>query len=207
MGILFIGIAGPSAGGKTSVMENITKNFKEEHITVISYDDYYKDQSHLTMQERYKTNYDHPSAFDTDLLLNDLTKLKKGEAIDKPVYDFVEHNRSNKRECVNPSSIIIIEGLFVLLDLEIRSLLDIKVYVEADADECFIRRLQRDKKERGRSTQSVIDQYLTTVKPMQERFIEPTRKYADVVVLHGGKNRVAVEMVSHLIENHIKKEK
>lgn len=207
MSILFIGIAGPSAGGKTSVTANITNNFKDEDITVINYDDYYKDQSNLTMEERYQTNYDHPNAFDTELLIKDLQSLKQGLSIEKPLYDFVTHNRSNQTEVVQPSHIIILEGLFALLDEEIRSLLDIKVYVEADADECFIRRLLRDRNERGRSTLSVVNQYLETVKPMQERFIEPTRKYADVVVLHGGKNVVAVEMVSKLIENHINTKK
>ncbi len=205
MSLLLIGIAGPSAGGKTTVTNKIMENFSESEVTKISYDDYYKDQSHLSLEERKKTNFDHPNAFDTDLLIEHLTALVNGEAIEKPTYDFTVNNRSNEVEVLKPSKIIILEGLFSLLDDRLLELLDIKVYVEADPDECFIRRLIRDRNERGRSTQSVIDQYIKTVKPMQERFIEPTRKVADVVVLRGGENAVAIEMVSQLIKSHLEK--
>lgn len=203
---LIIGIAGPSAGGKTTVTDKILEQFPENTITVIKYDDYYKDQSHMSMDERVKTNYDHPNAFDTDLLIADLMKLRQGMAIEKPVYDFVEHNRSEVTERIEPGNIIIVEGLFTLLESRIRELLDIKVYVTADSDECFIRRLKRDTVERGRTTESVIEQYLTTVKPMKEKFIDPTSKYADVIVLRGGQNLVAIQMVTHMINDHINKQ-
>ncbi len=201
---LIIGIAGPSAGGKTTVTQKILENFHDSQITVISYDDYYKDQSHLSMEERYQTNYDHPNAFDTNLLLSDLTDLKNHKGIEKPIYDFVEHNRSEKTERIEPGNIIIVEGLFTLLESDLRDILDIKVYVTADPDECFIRRLLRDTTERGRTQESVINQYLETVKPMQEKFISPTKKHADVIVLRGGENKVAIEMVTHMINNYIK---
>ncbi|MGL5020438.1 MAG: uridine kinase [Mycoplasmatales bacterium] len=205
-GVLLIGIAGPSAGGKTSVTEKIYDKFSAtNHVTVISYDDYYKDQTKLTMEERIKTNYDHPNAFDTDLLVKHLNMLKNFKSIEKPVYDFVAHNRSSNIEKIENSSIVIIEGLFTLLDNDIRKLLDIKLYVEEDPDICFIRRLQRDMNERGRSLDAVINQYTKFVKPMQEQFIEPTRKYADLILLHGGKNIVAIDMVGHMINNYIEK--
>ncbi len=205
MSLLLIGIAGPSAGGKTTVTQKIMENFSDSQVTLISYDDYYKDQSHLTRDERKLTNYDHPKAFDTDLLVEHLTDLIKGKKIQKPIYDFTVNNRSKQTETLEPSNIIIVEGLFTLYEKQLRDLIDVKVYVEADADECFIRRLIRDRNERGRSTQSVIDQYLTTVKPMQERFIEPTRKFADVIVLRGGENGVAIEMVSQMINKQLEK--
>ncbi len=203
---LIIGIAGPSAGGKTTVTSEILKQFADDKVSMIRYDDYYKDQSDLTMAERVKTNYDHPSAFDTDLLLADLMKLKAGEAIEKPIYDFVEHNRSTKTERIEPGNIILVEGLFTLLEEQLRDLLDVKLYVTADSDECFIRRLKRDMNERGRTFDSVIDQYLTTVKPMKEKFIDPTKKYADVIVQSHADNTVAIKMITHVIENHIKQQ-
>ncbi len=203
---LIIGIAGPSAGGKTTVTNEILKQFADDKVSMIRYDDYYKDQSDLTMAERVKTNYDHPSAFDTDLLLADLMNLKAGKAIEKPVYDFVEHNRSAKTERIEPGNIILVEGLFTLLEEQLRDLLDVKLYVTADSDECFIRRLKRDMNERGRTFDSVIDQYLTTVKPMKEKFIDPTKKYADVIVQSHADNTVAIQMITHVIENHIKQQ-
>lgn len=204
--VLLIGIAGPSAGGKTTVTEKIYDKFSTtNHVTVISYDDYYKDQTNMTMEERVLTNYDHPNAFDTDLLIEHLQTLKSGNTIDKPIYDFVEHNRSVECETIESSRIIIVEGLFTLLDKDIRELLDIKLFVEEDPDVCFIRRLKRDMAERGRTVDSVMKQYMDFVKPMQEQFIEPTRKYADVILLHGGKNIVAVDMVSNMIESYIQK--
>ncbi len=205
MSVLLIGIAGPSAGGKTTVTNKIISNFDPSEVTVITYDDYYKDQSHLPLEERKKTNFDHPNAFDTDLLIEHLRSLINGEKIEKPIYDFKVNNRSDETEVVKPSKIIILEGLFTLLEPSIRELLDIKVYVEADPDECFIRRLIRDKNERGRTTESVINQYIETVKPMYERFIEPTRKFADVIILRGGENAVAIEMVSQIINSRIDK--
>ncbi len=203
---LIIGIAGPSAGGKTTVTNQILKQFAKDKVTIIRYDDYYKDQSHLTMDDRVKTNYDHPSAFDTDLLIGDLIKLKDGCAIEKPIYDFVEHNRSQKTERIEPGNIILVEGLFTLLEEQLRDLLDVKLYVTADSDECFIRRLKRDTNERGRTIDSVINQYLTTVKPMKEKFIDPTKKHADVIVQSRADNTVAIQMITHVINDHINKQ-
>ena len=205
MDVLLIGIAGPSAGGKTTVTNLIRKEFDDDIITVIAYDDYYKDQSTIELEERYKINYDHPNAFDTKLLVKHLKKLKNVETINKPKYNFVEHNRETETETIIPTKIIIVEGLFTLLEKELLDLINIKVYVEADQDECFIRRLKRDISERGRTLEMVMEQYLNTVKPMQERFITPTRKNADVIVLRGGENIVAIEMVTHLINNHLTK--
>ncbi len=205
MDVLLIGIAGPSAGGKTTVTNLIRKEFSQDIVTVIAYDDYYKEQSSISLEERYLINYDHPNAFDSELLIKHIKMLKNGQVINKPKYDFVEHNRCKEFERIKATKIIIIEGLFTLLEKEMLELIDIKVYVEADADECFIRRLKRDIKERGRTPEMVMDQYLKTVKPMQERFITPTRKNADVIVLRGGENKVAIEMVTHLINNHLQK--
>lgn len=205
MDVLLIGIAGPSAGGKTTVTNLIRKEFSQDIVTVIAYDDYYKEQSSISLEERYLINYDHPNAFDSELLIKHIKMLKNGQVINKPKYDFVEHNRCKEFEQIKATKIIIIEGLFTLLEKEMLELIDIKVYVEADADECFIRRLKRDIKERGRTPEMVMDQYLKTVKPMQERFITPTRKNADVIVLRGGENKVAIEMVTHLINNHLQK--
>lgn len=203
---LIIGVAGPSAGGKTSVTNKIKDMFKDKSITVISYDDYYKDQSEMTMDERVKTNYDHPNAFDGELLVEQVTKLRGGTAIKKPTYDFSAHNRSEVVQTVEPTRIIIIEGLFTLLDQSLRDLLDIKIYVETDSDECFIRRLNRDIVERNRTMESVINQYLTTVKPMQVQFIEPTKKFADIIVPRGGDNDVAIDLIQIKIKHLLRHE-
>ncbi len=200
---LVIGIAGPSAGGKTTVTEKILEIFNDE-VIIIKYDDYYKDQSEMSFDERCNVNYDHPNAFDTELLIKHLSMLIKGNTIEKPTYDYTIHTRSSVVEKVEPRRIIILEGLFALLEERIRDLLDIKIFVETDPDVCFIRRLTRDTQDRGRTLESVIDQYLSTVKPMQEIFIDPTRKFADVVVLNGGKNPVVIEMIKNLIEGKLK---
>lgn len=195
---IVIGIAGPSGGGKTTVTRKIVKEFNDQ-VVVINLDDYYKDQTHLSFDERVTQNYDHPNAFDVELIISDVRKLVNGEDIDKPVYDFTNHTRSEEHEHVKSKKIIIIEGLFTLLFDELRELLDIKVFVETDPDVCFIRRLVRDMNERGRTQESVINQYLLTVKPMQETFINPTRKNADIVVLHGGENQVFINMITNTI--------
>ncbi len=200
---LIIGIAGPSAGGKTTVTKKINEIFNDE-VIIIRYDDYYKDQADMSFEERCKVNYDHPNAFDTDLLIKHLNKLVKGNSVEKPTYDYTMHTRSEVVEKIEPRRIIILEGLFALLEDRIRDLLDIKIFVETDPDVCFIRRLIRDTRDRGRTQQSVIDQYLQTVKPMQEIFINPTRKYADVVVLNGGKNPVVIDMITNLIDGKLK---
>ncbi len=203
MDTLIIGIAGPSAGGKTSLTNKINTNLTTSDVIIIKYDDYYKDQSHISFEKRLETNYDHPSSFDTELLINDLKSLKKGNSIEKPLYDFKEHNRKKETEIVKPKKVIILEGLFTLLDEELRDLLDIKLFVSEDSDICFIRRLLRDTKERGRTIESVIEQYTKTVKPMQERFVEPTKKYADLIVLRAKENDIAIKMIIDRIKKEL----
>lgn len=193
---IIIGIAGGTASGKTSIAQNVYDNFKGSHTTaIIKYDDYYKDQSNISFEERAKNNYDHPLAFDTDLLVEDLSKLKNGEAINKPLYDFSLHNRSQETETINPRDVFVLEGLFVLYDKRIRDLCDILVYVDTDSDIRFIRRLKRDVSERGRSIDSVINQYLTTVKPMHDQFIEPSKKFANIIIPNGSENTVAIDLL------------
>lgn len=193
---VMIGIAGGSASGKTSVAKKMYDYFKGKHtIKIIKLDDYYKDQSHLTMEKRLLTNYDHPFAFDMDLLVEHLDRLKAGQNIKKPIYDFECHNRSKDIEVVEPRDVFILEGLFVLNESRIRERCDILVYVDTDADVRFIRRLYRDMEERGRSLESVCDQYITTVRPMHEQFVEPSKKYAHIIIPEGGSNAVAIDLL------------
>ncbi len=203
MSALLIGIAGPSAGGKTTLTEKIEKGLDDNQVAMIKYDDYYKDQDHLPFEQRLKTNYDHPNAFDTDLLIKDLKDLKSGKKIQKPLYDYTNHTRKKEVEEIEPKKVIILEGIFTLLDEELRDLLDIKLYILEDSDICFIRRLQRDTKERGRTIESVINQYITTVKPMQEKFVEPTRKFADIIILRAGENEIAIKMLIDRIKKEL----
>ena len=191
---IIIGIAGGSASGKTSIAKIVYDAFDDEkNVVIIRQDDYYKDQSHLTMEERVLTNYDHPLAFDNDLLIHDLQQLLNRQTIKKPIYDFVHHTRSETYEIIQPCDVIILEGLFVLEDEKLRDLLDIKAFVDADIR--FIRRLKRDVEKRGRTIQSVIDQYTTTVKPMHEMFVEPSKKYAHIIIPEGSHNVVAVDLL------------
>jgi len=190
-----IGVAGGSGSGKTSVTKAIYDSFKCHSILMIEQDYYYKDQSHLPMEERLKTNYDHPLAFDNDLLIEHLKKLLHYEAIEKPVYDYSIHTRSDKVVHVEPKNVIILEGILILEDERLRDLMDIKLYVDTDADLRIIRRLLRDIKERGRSMDSVIEQYVNVVRPMHNRFIEPTKRYADVIIPEGGHNHVAIDLM------------
>lgn len=201
---LVIGVAGPSAGGKTTVTTKIIEEFGNK-VVVVSFDEYYKNQGHLKMEDRVTQNYDHPNAFDVDLLVSHLKCLINGESIDRPVYDFTMHTRKDETVRVEPKEIIIIEGLLTLHFDDVRELLDIKIFVETDPDVCFIRRLKRDISERGRTQESVIDQYMQTVKPMREAFIDPTKKFADVVFLNGGKNPVVSGLVNHLITSKLQK--
>ncbi len=201
---IIIGIAGGSASGKSTIAKSLFQQFEEKKsVIIIRQDDYYKDQSHLSMEERVKNNYDHPFAFDTELLVTHLNSLSQGVTIVKPKYDFTHHTRSNETEIIEPSEVIILEGLFVLEDELIRNKLDIKIFVETDADVRFIRRLQRDVLDRGRTVESVITQYLTTVKPMHEGFVEPSKKYADVIIPEGGKNMVAIDLLNTKINSII----
>lgn len=193
---IIIGIAGGSASGKTSIAHQLYDYFKGYHkVKIIKQDDYYKDQSHMTLEERVKTNYDHPLAFDTEMLVEHLKKLKNKERIEKPTYDYTLHTRSQVTEVIESRDVIIIEGIFVLAEKEIRSLCDILVYVDTDSDIRFIRRLRRDIEERGRSLDSVCNQYLNTVRPMHEQFIEPSKKYAHIIIPEGGSNVVAVDLL------------
>lgn len=193
---VIIGISGGTGSGKSTVAQEIYKNFGESCITMIEQDSYYKDQSYLSLEQRIKTNYDHPNAFDTDLLIEHLNKLMNGEIIEKPIYDFSIHTRSKKTIKVEPRDIIIIEGILVFQDVRLRDMLDIKIYVDTDADVRIIRRLVRDINERGRTVESVINQYLSVVRPMHMQFIEPTKKYADIIVPEGGQNKVAIDIIT-----------
>ena len=190
-----IGITGGSCSGKTSVTRAIYDVFRDHSVVVIEQDYYYKDQSHMTFEERLKTNYDHPLAFDTDLLIEHVNRLINRESIEKPVYDYVNHTRANEVVHVEPKDVIIIEGILVLEDERLRELMDIKLFVDTDSDLRIIRRIQRDIKERGRTADSVIEQYLTAVRPMHNLFIEPTKRYADVIIPEGGDNNVAIDLM------------
>jgi len=190
-----IGVTGGSGSGKTSVTKAIYESLKDHSILVLEQDYYYKDQTYVPYEERLKTNYDHPLAFDNDLLIEHIQKLLRYEAIEKPVYDYSIHTRSDKIIPVEPQDVIILEGILVLEDERLRNLMDIKLYVDTDADLRIIRRLTRDIRERGRTFDSVIDQYLNVVRPMHNQFIEPTKRYADVIIPEGGHNHVAIDLM------------
>jgi uridine kinase len=190
-----IGVAGGSGSGKTSVTKAIYESFKGHSITMLQQDYYYKDQSELPFEERLKTNYDHPLAFDNDLLIDHIEKLLRYEPIDKPVYDYSIHTRSKDVIVVEPKDVIILEGILVLEDERLRNLMDMKLFVDTDADIRIIRRLSRDIKERGRTLDSVIEQYTNVVRPMHNQFIEPTKRYADVIIPEGGQNHVAIDLM------------
>ncbi|OXS63040.1 uridine kinase [Bacillus sp. V-88] len=190
-----IGVAGGSGSGKTSVTKAIYEQFQGHSILMLQQDYYYKDQSNLPFEERLKTNYDHPLAFDNDLLIQHLHGLLGHQPVNKPVYDYKMHTRSDDTILVEPKDVIILEGILVLEDERLRNLMDIKLYVDTDADLRIIRRMLRDIKERGRSIDSVIDQYITVVRPMHNQFIEPTKRYADVIIPEGGHNHVAIDLM------------
>lgn len=192
---IVIGIAGGSGSGKTSVTKAIYQHFKGHSILLIEQDSYYKDQTHLPMEERLKKNYDHPLAFDNDLLIDHIKELLEYKKIEKPVYDYKVHTRSQEVIHVEPKDVIILEGILVLEDERLRDLMDIKLFVDTDADLRIIRRMVRDIKDRGRSIDSVIDQYISVVRPMHNQFIEPTKRYADVIIPEGGQNHVAVDLM------------
>jgi uridine kinase len=198
---VLIGVAGGSGSGKTTVATELFRQFQHESVTLIEQDSYYKDQSHLSMEERALTNYDHPFAFDNDLLLFHLQQLLARRAIQKPIYDFKVHNRRPETILVEPKDVIILEGMLILEDPRIRELMDIKVFVDTDADVRIVRRIKRDIEERGRTLESVVNQYLTVVRPMHLQFIEPTKRYADVIIPEGGYNRVALDLLSTKIRN------
>ena len=201
---IVIGIAGGSASGKTSIAKKLKEHFSvTKNVVIIRMDDYYKDQSTMPMEKRFETNYDHPFAFDMDLLISDVKKLKSRQPIDKPVYDFMNHTRSDYREHVECSDVIVLEGLMTLDNEELRKLCDIKVFVDATADIRFIRRLVRDVNKRGRSLDSVIDQYINTVRVMHEQFVEPSKRHADIIIPEGGHNTVAIDLLTTKISSII----
>ncbi|GAB4329002.1 MAG: uridine kinase [Calditrichia bacterium] len=197
---ILIGIAGASGSGKTLVSKTLLEQLGSEKVAIIQEDSYYKDLSHLPIEERAKINFDHPDAFDHDLLFKHLIRLLKGEKIELPLYDFTIHSRRKETQVVGPHQIIILEGILLLAIPELRDLMDIKIYIDTPPDICFIRRLQRDIEERGRSVESVIEQYQKTVRPMYLQFVEPSKRYADLIIPHGGKNFIAIDIVKSKIE-------
>ena len=200
--ILVIGIAGGSGSGKTTLMKNLIDKFGDV-ITVLSHDNYYKRHDELSYEERCQLNYDEPGAFDTSLMIYQLDQLRHGQPIDCPVYDFTVHNRSNETIRIVPERVIIVEGILIFESEPLRQLMDIKIFVDADADVRLCRRIKRDVNKRGRSLEAVLTQYQQTVKPMHEKYVEPTKKYADLVVPEGGKNLVALELIEGRIRRHL----
>ena len=200
--ILVIGIAGGTGSGKTTLMKNIMAQFGDV-ITVVSHDNYYKRLDEMTYEQRCLVNYDEPAAFETDLMVQQLDQLRKGQAIDCPVYDFTVHNRSNETVTIVPKRVIIVEGILIFADEELRQRMDIKLFVDTDADIRLCRRIKRDVNKRGRSLESVLTQYQTTVKPMHEKYVEPSKHFADLIVPEGGKNQVALDMILGRIRRHL----
>ena len=204
--VLVIGIAGGTGSGKTTLMKNIVSRF-EGDVTVLSHDNYYKRHDELTYEERTQLNYDEPDALETDLMATHLEALRRGESIQCPVYDFSAHNRSDETIPVHPRKVIIVEGILIFESEALRNLMDIRIFVDTDADVRLCRRIRRDVKKRGRSLESVLDQYQQTVKPMHEKYVEPSKKFAELGVPEGGKNYVALDMILGRIQRHLEEAK
>lgn len=204
MEVTVIGVAGGTGSGKSTLVRRLQEAFKDDDVATLCHDYYYKAHPELTYEERTKLNYDHPAAFDTDMLVEHIRALKNNVPIEHPVYSFVEHNRTDETVLVKPSRVIIVDGILIFEHRELRELMDIKVFVDTDADIRLARRILRDVCERGRTMQSVIEQYTTTVKPMHEEFVEPSKKYADVIIPEGGFNSVAVGMLIESIRSLIR---
>ena len=200
--ILVIGIAGGTGSGKTTLMNNLINEFRD-HVTLLSHDNYYKRHDELTYEERCRLNYDEPAALETDLMAAHLDQLRRGEAIECPAYDFTQHNRSDKTIRIVPRKVIIVEGILIFENKELRDLMDIRIFVDTDADVRLCRRILRDVEERGRSLESVLSQYQNTVKPMHEMYVEPSKKFANIIVPEGGKNFVALDMITGRIRRHL----
>lgn len=203
MNTTIIGVAGGTASGKSTLVKKLQEAFEGESVITLCHDYYYKAHDDLSFEERTKLNYDHPGAFDTDMMIEDIMKLKKGRSVFRPVYSFVNHNRTDKIVKVEPAQVIIIDGILILENRTLRELMDVKVYVDTDPDVRLGRRLLRDVQERGRSIESVLTQYFCTVKPMHDEFVEPSKRYADIIIPEGGFNSVAVSMLIHNINSLI----
>ena len=200
--VLIVGIAGGSASGKTTVVNKV-KKFFGDNITVIGHDNYYKAHDEMTYEERTQLNYDHPNAFDTERMIEDVKSIKEGRAVDIPVYDYSIHNRSKETLHIEPQRVVILEGIILLYDARLRDLMDVKIFVDAPADERLVRRIRRDMAERDRSLQSVLSQYQDTVRPMHEQFVEPTKAYADVIIPRGGDNYVGIDVLKIFLEKKL----
>jgi len=202
MGIMIIGIAGGTGSGKTTLTERLKERFGDD-VSIIYHDNYYKQHDGMTYDERSKLNYDHPDAFDTELMIEHVNQLRRGESVRCPVYDYAIHNRTDKTVEIHPTKVIIVEGILIFQNQELRDLMDIKIFVDTDADVRILRRIMRDVLERKRSLESVVNQYLETVKPMHEQFVEPSKRAADIIVLEGGRNIVALDMIMQRVHSHI----
>lgn len=203
MNTIIIGIAGGTGSGKTTLTERLRDHFGQNEVSVINHDSYYKRHDELPYAERCKLNYDHPDSFDTELMVQHLQALRRGEAVEVPVYNYAIHNRSDQTITVRPAPVIIVEGILIFASPELCDLMDLKVFVDTDADVRILRRIVRDVKKRGRTLDSVVSQYLTTVKPMHEQFVEPSKRRADIIIPEGGKNQVALEMLVRRVASHL----
>ncbi|MCD8327128.1 MAG: uridine kinase [Lachnospiraceae bacterium] len=203
MDILVVGIAGGSASGKTTVVERIKEYFGDD-IVVIGHDNYYKAHDDMTYEERTHLNYDHPSSFDTELMVEDVMKLKAGQTVDIPTYDYSTHNRSQQKLRITPKNVIVLEGILLFYDARLRDLMDVKIFVDTSADERLARRIRRDIAERGRSLESVLTQYQETVRPMHEAFVEPTKMHADIIIPEGGENTVGIDILRQYLQSKVR---
>lgn len=203
--MIIIGIAGGTGSGKTTVVTKIANSLPQENVTILPQDAYYKDNAEITFEERKKINYDHPNSIDFDLLLNHVNELKKGNTIEQPIYSYTTHSRAEDYKVVHPKKILIVEGILAFTNEELRNHCDIKIFVHTDADERLIRRIRRDITERGRDVQEVLNRYEKTLKPMHNQFIEPTMKYADMIIPVGGENKVAIDVLVSMIKEKIGK--
>ncbi|GLI58190.1 uridine kinase [Propionigenium maris DSM 9537] len=202
---IFIGVAGGSGSGKTTIAHNLVKAFKSEDAVLVEQDAYYTELNHLTIEEKAKVNFDHPNSIEFELLREHLLKLSRGESIERPIYDFKTHSRKEETVSIQPSKIVIVEGILLFAVPEIRDLFDVKIFVDTDADEMLLRRIERDINERGRTFASVKNQYLNTVKPMYLEFCEPSKRYADVIIPRGGENKIAINMIIAKLKRYLQK--